>query len=110
MTKKELLEALTQAGVSRLEVQYDGFGDEGCIDWLDCYGPNGDKKDISDELQIALEGVLFELLCGERRGWEVNEGSSGLVELDVATGVAKFNHSWRETREDDFEASLQEGE
>jgi len=110
MTNNELLETLTRAGVSRLEAWYDGSCDEGCLQGLECYGPNEDEVDISNELRGALERVLFDLLCEKRIGWEINDGSYGQVELDVATGFGTFYHTWRVPSEDDFEVGLREVE
>lgn len=112
MTKKELLEALKQAGVSRVKAEYDGSGDEGLIHSVNCYGPNGDGMHITDALRQTLEGVLSDILDAERGGWELDDGSLGEVEVDVATGAAKFSHTWRvmDYEDEEFETSLRGGE
>lgn len=84
--------------------------DEGCLESCTCYGPKNDEINLSEELEQAIRDVLFDYLADKAAGWSDGYGSFGLVEIDVATGVATFNHCWRVARDDEFEACLREGE
>ncbi|MDY3556156.1 hypothetical protein R5W24_005319 [Gemmata sp. JC717] len=112
MTKNELLTALAGAGVALARIEYCGSDDQGFVEAVTCYGSDGKEIDIPADLTTAVREVVSDTLDEERGGWELDEGSSGSVEIDVATGAAKFDHTERvmEYLEEDFEVSLREAE
>ena len=86
---KQLL--LDRTDISKITVTYDGSGDSGCFDdhkYLDGHG-----KDIDAVLLLdAVEEYVCSILPG---GWEINEGSYGQVEIDIATFKSKVVHNER---------------
>jgi hypothetical protein len=93
-----VLPALRFLGVLRVEIKYDGYGDEGELTEtvfapMPATGlPEGLHRVIEHACELALPG-----------GWEINEGSFGMWEIDVKKGEAHLEHEWREEEEDDIE-------
>ncbi len=116
MTNTELLAELRRLGVTTVEAEYSGAGDEGQINAITAYGPSADpveggvkiEIEMTEALADAIDAALSDLLYAQHGSWYDNDGGCGTAELDVATGQAKFAFGWYETvtREAPFEASL----
>lgn len=86
---KQLL--LDRPDISKINITYDGCGDSGCFDaWI--YSDSHGKEVKADFLNDAVEEYVCSILPG---GWELNDGSYGEVEIDVATGKSKVLHTER---------------
>jgi hypothetical protein len=77
---QELQQRLTQLGVTAITAHFDGFGDSGQIDQMTV---EPDSVTLDPGLSDALDDFLVEQLPG---GWEINEGSFGDFQVDVANG------------------------
>jgi hypothetical protein len=105
------LPVLRFLGVERVEIKYDGMGDEGHIqDVVFSPGPAGGPP---EGLRDLLEEACYGLLPG---GWEINAGSHGTLSLDVRAGAHHLDHHEREEDPEDLEdmdleeVDLEEGE
>lgn len=120
---KEICPLLAAIGVTSVIAEYEGSGDSGdfnniCFRFYDQFtahdgeavesSTNGrrmyfddfkrvhatatDKPIISAEKLDEFSDTLWQLLPG---GWEINEGSYGQIEIDVANGKVKHEHNER---------------
>jgi hypothetical protein len=118
---KEICATLFNAGITSVEVHYDGYGDSGSIDELMLF--KGDKQlkdeDVAslglptstvqeynynaksdDDKYITKECTLvdkvqdcaYDFLPG---GWEINEGSFGDLKINTETAKATLEHNYR---------------
>jgi len=85
----KLCRQLEKLGVTRGTTGYDGYGDEGTLDKIAFEPAN---REVPDELEEELADVLENLLP---TGWEINEGSFGTLELDVAKRTVVREHNDR---------------
>lgn len=80
--------------VNTVEAHYNGEGDSGDIEEL-VFKDVDDKEldyEINDEIENELINALFYFLPG---GWEINEGSYGVVYFDVRNKELKISHEER---------------
>jgi hypothetical protein len=93
-----LLPALRFLGVREVIVGYDGAGDDGQIQRPDFTpeSPIGYPEGLAD----LIEEATGYLLPG---GWEINEGSSGHLLIDVASGTHSLEHEWNESDEEEMD-------
>lgn len=125
-----LMAALSRAKVSKVLVDFDGSGDSGSIGDIS-YKPargkeNFGKGDIADTphevsqwtdegckrvvrdytYDELVEEVCYGILGSEHPGWEINEGSFGEFEIDVAKGSVSLTFNQRvetyETSEEEY--------
>jgi len=102
------LPVLRAMGVSRVLVYFDGSGDSGSIDRLEIRSSATAEGVISalarweipSHITEALGEAAYTVLPG---GWEINEGSSGYVELDVRTGEMSVHIQWNPPDTDEGE-------
>jgi hypothetical protein len=93
---------LQKLGVTRVTIPYDGCGDSGTVD--DPIGYRGDEEiELPQDLSESLVSAAYNLLPG---GWEINEGSSGELTLDIPQRSLRRNHAWRVLQEDREEELL----
>jgi len=119
--KKDICPILLGAGITKVTVHYDGYGDSGTIEYVMFF--KGDKEVTSDEvssldlpaftynkfvygninagednlvptqctLTEKIEDCAYDFLPG---GWEINEGSFGDLQIDtkLCTVVCEHNH------------------
>lgn len=120
--KAALFAALAAAGITRVTVTFDGYGDSGQIEGIAAKAGDSDAElpDTpvelagtsfgSDEivrttnpLPDAIEAFCYRVLESKHGGWENNEGAFGEFVLDVATGTVEFDFNYRiETSENHF--------
>lgn len=118
--KAALLGALAAAGISRVEVDFDGYGDSGQIERIAVVDPSELTLDApSGEVEIrhvlhdgsgvdtemmnlpgAIERVCYDLLSFHHGGWENNDGAYGDFAFDVAAGTVTYTHNSRYTEVD----------
>jgi hypothetical protein len=77
--------------IAKINITYDGYGDSGCFD-ARSYSDNQGNNVEADFLNDAVEEYVCAILPG---GWEINEGSYGQVEIDIATFKSKVVHNER---------------
>ena len=113
---------LESQGVARVEVLYDGNGDSGTVEGFTLRDRDGQEVDPArlptgkyasgwapGGREIDLADKLDELVCAILPGgWEINEGSFGVVVLNTLTRRIHVAHSWRieSTQEEPFELEL----
>lgn len=106
-----LMRELTTAGITRVDIDYDGEGDEGQINGITMYA--GDKLlDALDEprpLQICIneqlqtftswhqciDELVWSILCEYHAGYEINDGGFGTVTIDVTNDLITIDHNDR---------------
>ena len=101
--KSALFAALTDAGIAKITVTYDGYGDEGTMEPPEALDANGTSVAIPaveievqstdcDALTVhvsrqpladALESVTYDMLVARHSGWENGDGASGAFTIDV---------------------------
>jgi hypothetical protein len=93
-----LLAILRERGLTRVEVGYDGCGDEGFVEYLRCWV--GDKE-VSEsnrqdrELNEAIDRHIYAFLDELPFNWVNGSGGYGAVEINVASGRVRVEHSQR---------------
>lgn len=130
--KDRILEALKRLGATRVEADYEGSGDDGSINEVSIF--KGDSliktsdtitvlaetsmfdpeigkwvdrgKQETVPLAEAISDLIYDWLEGENPGWEINDGSSGDFEIDVATGEFSRSHNVYYTESTTWEYSL----
>lgn len=133
--RQELMDKLAEAGVAKVHVEFDGSGDSGQLEEPTLLGPDDavmDDEGVLDEtfpgaereftewkpeggmirvrrcekVRERLEEFLYDLLSGCHPGWEINEGSFGGFEIDVAANKIglTFNERFEtyETSEEEY--------
>jgi hypothetical protein len=120
VSKRQIYAKLAKLGIASVHIGYDGCGDSGCIESLKAYGPDDKEMQLPERavaidlvdaqwdttaggivrtnvrrkvpLKEAVENWCYDLLEQHFGGWEINEGSQGTIELDVAKKIATFEH------------------
>lgn len=117
MSEKQLLERLRAINVVEVEAHYDGSGDEGYVDNIECYSlfgsPDVDYRtrmasqvDIGDELRTSVETLVEGLLDARGIDWFNNEGGYGFCTINVVTGETDINHYQRVDHYEPFSATI----
>jgi len=94
LAARTLFASLAAAGVAKVECQYYGSSDDGCVEAPTFYDAAGGAMPPPYGLGGLVEDFIYNALPG---GWDNNDGSSGIVTLDVAAGLADFDHNYNET-------------
>ncbi len=66
-----------------IEVKYSGYGDEGEITNVNLTNCNVDQRTFEE---LKFERLVYNLLDEYHSGWEINEGQSGTVTINIDTG------------------------
>ena len=98
--KPAILAELARQGVEKVEVEFDGCGDDGSIEAIVCRSASGtleleletvvirvlDEDDVAVAITLedALEDLASRALELNHPGWENNDGATGALEIDVA--------------------------
>lgn len=91
-----ILPRLKKWGVAKVEAEYSGYGDSGSIDeisYLDAAGEPVNMNLVRPASDPDIENVMYELLPA---GFEINDGSQGMLTLDVQAGTVTVNHGENE--------------
>ncbi|MCA1708772.1 MAG: hypothetical protein LC808_38025 [Actinobacteria bacterium] len=86
--RQKLIEVCKTHGVPNIEIEFDGCGDEGSTNMLTSHDP---------EVETAATDVAYFLLEEHYPGWEINDGSSGTILVDLATGKLEIEFGSRFT-------------
>jgi hypothetical protein len=88
--------ALRFLGVRKVEVEFDGSGDDGEVQ-EPVYTPTPSHA-LPEGLEALVTQACHGLLPG---GWEINAGSFGTITINVAKGTCAVDQTWREEEEYD---------
>jgi hypothetical protein len=101
--KPVIFDALAAAGLTLVEVEFDGEGDSGQIEGIYAYAGDaraelpessitlhqaqrakGDPKTTTVSLHDAIETLCYDYLSQTHGGWENNDGAYGIFRFDVS--------------------------
>ena len=85
---------LAAAGFDAVKIEYSGSGDEGYINDIIPNPPLPEGMEMSSVLFGSIERAAYDLLQEHYGGWEINEGSSGEIAIDVKAGKCFVSHGW----------------
>jgi hypothetical protein len=88
-------EALEQAGLEIVKIEYSGSSDEGFVNEIVVVKPEvpaGMDASVPHSLYQPLENQAYDLLEGKHPGWEINEGSQGDITLNVKERKVELHH------------------
>lgn len=115
--KAAIFDALAAAGISRVVVNFDGYGDSGQIENIDAYRGESDFVALPETevtiasaswgdpgivaqtmtLEGAIEQMAYDLLSSTHGGWENNDGAYGEFSFDVQERVIDLDYNERFT-------------
>jgi hypothetical protein len=81
---------LNRLAVKTVDVSYNGYGDEGEIEGVKCI-PNP-PAGLPEGFESLIEEYAHSTLPP---GWEIEAGSQGVLQINVARQTTKLNHEWR---------------
>lgn len=116
--------ALAKLGITRIEIEYDGCGDSGCIESLTAFGARKKRFAIPASKMLtvtlietsynaetnrrivtpvrkklpvrnAIEQWAYDVLEKHFPGWELDGGSHGIITIDVGKQTACLDHDLR---------------
>jgi hypothetical protein len=95
---------LARTGFDAIVIEYNGSNDEGWINHV--FGrPASEDISLASDLIGELEQKAYDLLEDNYGGWEINEGSSGEIVIDLKERKTYLNHNWvvESTRSENIE-------
>ena len=122
--KEAFLPLLRAHAIVRVEIHYDGGGDEGTVGDVTAYGMdgeadlppilcdhhsleyNGQVTNRTIQLEDALAAFAENAVCARHAGWEDGEGACGTIAIDVASGAVTLTHNCRFIDYDTTEAEI----
>lgn len=111
--KAAFLPLLREHGITRVEIGYDGSGDEGFVGDVLAYSGNeladipaiqcdhysldfkGEVHTRTMQLEDALSAFGENAVCDHHCGWENGEGAHGTIAIDVASATITLTHNER---------------
>lgn len=79
-----LFAALKDAGVTRVEIRYDGGGDSGQVDDVEFFGDNLDGDDLNDMFEGDLQDLGYHILEQHyNHDWYNNDGGYGSIVINL---------------------------
>jgi len=79
-----LFAALKDAGVTNVEIRYDGGGDSGQVEDVEFYGANGDNTALNDKFEGDLQDLATHLLEQHYDyDWYNNDGGYGTITIEL---------------------------
>ena len=86
--------------ITAIEVIFDGCGDSGQVEDIEYSAESADGAiPRNQELDDAVEEYVYSILPG---GWEINDGSFGIVHINVKARTADCNFNWRTSEDASF--------
>ena len=73
--RQKLIDACNKHGVTKVEVEFDGYGDEGSTQMATSHDP---------EVEATAQDYAYFVLEEHYPGWEINDGSAGTIRIDLA--------------------------
>ena len=121
LNKAALLNALALAGVTRVVVSFDGYGDSGQIENVEAQAGDdavtmpGAAIEIAEavwdqteptrssiSIAAAVESLAYDVLEKTHCGWENNDGAYGDVIFDVAEDAITLDYNERYTASENY--------
>ena len=84
-----MLKKLTEAGITKVEGEYEGYGDSGNSS-IAALEPDG--KTLSDEGKRDLEALIWDFAYNLNPGFEINEGGNGELSWDIPNDRVDVSH------------------
>lgn len=125
LNKTALFDALAAAGITRVVVRFDGYGDSGQIEEVSVEAnvaaavlpdatitiaqPSGDRTRLDHvSLPVAdvIEALAYGFLADTHDGWENNDGAFGDFIFDVAERSITLDYNERFTDAENFQHSF----
>ena len=116
-----MLNALALAGVTRVVVSFDGYGDSGqienvevqagddqvampgaAIEIAEAIWDQAEPRRSSVGIAAAVESLAYDVLEKTHCGWENSDGAYGDVIFDVADGVITLDYNERYTASENY--------
>ncbi len=99
ITKDTVLDSMNKHDIVRIDVEYNGSGDEGFIENIYGFDSDGEEvptpKELTDGGRISpLEEYSYALLSTKHPGWEINEGSYGTIRFDLVDRKCQVLHNY----------------
>lgn len=124
--KSAVIPPLQSAGITRVEIRFDGCGDSGAVEECICYDAasapvpcpeaavepfrkepvDRDAEAEPRSLAAALESLAYLALERHHPGWELNDGAYGELVIQVADDSFTLDCSLRFTATDDHSTEL----
>ena len=119
--KAALFDALAQAGITSVEVTFNGYGDSGQIENITAKA--GDKDvalpavnleiahaewgspdivRVTHSMKDAIEQIAYDFLRETHEGWENNEGAYGDFHFDVNDRTITLDYNERYTASENY--------
>jgi hypothetical protein len=121
LNKATLLNVLTLAGVTRVVVSFDGYGDSGQIENIEAQAVDdpvttpvaaielaeavwdqAEPKRSFVSIAEAVESLAYDVLGRTHCGWENNDGAYGDVTFDVAEETITLDYNERYTASENY--------
>ena len=121
LNKATLLNALTLAGVTRVVVSFDGYGDSGQIENVEARAGDdpvtmpraaieiaetvwdqAEPKRSSVSIATAVENLAYDVLEKTHCGWENNDGAYGDIVFDVEEETITLDYNERYTASENY--------
>jgi len=104
-----LLRELKDNGLVKLEISYNGGGDDGCIDSFSGYelDEKGVERWSQDSISQKFQDEFDDNIEWD---WINNDGGYGTITIDLETGKMTIDHSQRHVEEyyyDNIESELE---
>lgn len=111
--KAAFLPLLHEHGITRVEISYDGSGDEGFVGDVLAYSGDqladipaiqcdhysldfkGEVHTSAIQLEEALSAFGENVVCDHHCGWENGEGAHGTIAIDVGSATVTLTHNER---------------
>lgn len=123
--KATLLQALDVAGVTKIVVTFDGYGDSGQIEDVQAQAGDGDVTMPGSVIEImaavwgqteperstvsiaaAVESLAYDVLERTHCGWENNDGAYGDIVFDIAAHTITLDYNERYTATENYTHSF----
>jgi hypothetical protein len=79
-----LFAALKDAGVTNVEIRYDGGGDSGQVEDVEFYGDNIDSSALNDKFEGNLQDLGYYILEQHYNwDWYNNDGGYGTINIEL---------------------------
>jgi hypothetical protein len=89
----KLIEQL-HPNITDIICEYSGSGDEGSIESVEFLSGKLDANlNISNELRDGFNNFFYDYLEEKHPGWEINDGSSGKIDIDVKNRMVTIVHN-----------------
>lgn len=87
-----LFAALKDAGVTSVEIRYDGGGDSGQVEDVEFYGDNIDATELNDKFEGDLQDLATHILEQHYNwDWYNNDGGYGDIRMDLEEDTPKIS-------------------